>query len=564
MTELGPFILTALVSFISLGRLSLDTYKVPKKALLVLGAFILGLVWLMNGPVFFLDSFILQILICMIAWWFLCAIQGTHASKNLEFFTFFVFGLFIWMILKPSSLELGIMILAFAGIMHSFLGIFNHLFKFDPIVWIKAPKKNSVWSFQGNPNMLGHFLVPNFFLWCYLAMNHNEMWSLGAAACLYTIFLTECRAAMVATGVGILYMLFMSNIHIAIISGVLLGLLALGILFFIFLNTYLKLGTKGAIADRLSYWKVAWAGIKTYPLFGCGFDGFSSKVAFMQVKLNAESNGEFLKKENYEGPWVCKVHNDYLQHILDNGLLGLVFILSLSSISLLNADPFLGAGLVGILASGLLFHTFHIHSVNLYFWFLVLHPLYGQDMIQMPSLGMLTIPIVLIVGFLSYKYGVKCLIDDIVIRRQVWKPSHKRLMHALKRNPRDEYTNGLAAQYYYSTGDVPRYFYHAMMALQNYKSRLRYWTLWHSLGLSCMLSGSVKLARFCHEQALMFYPEYKESQEALKQIEIIEKTQARNIPKIPSTKITDHKLAQKIMEEFKNGNAPRRNSQKNL
>jgi O-antigen ligase len=69
---------------------------------------------------------------------------------------------------------------------------------------------------------------------------------------------------------------------------------------------------------RLKYWQAAVEIWKNSPLIGVGFDGYRSMVYEAQAKINDRTKNFFV---DYIDPKPRRVHNEYLQALVDGGIL---------------------------------------------------------------------------------------------------------------------------------------------------------------------------------------------------------------------------------------------------
>uniref|UniRef100_A0A6M3LLT0 Putative O-antigen ligase n=1 Tax=viral metagenome TaxID=1070528 RepID=A0A6M3LLT0_9ZZZZ len=394
-------------------------------------------------------------------------------------------------------------------------------------------------GFIGNQNMHANWLVPNVFMAGWLAQNMSLWWLASIPLLVYVIKLNHCRTAYIGLLIGGFYSL-------GLYVGFLFAGVSLAILSLIYLigaeMSWWTYGHGGitTLRERINYWRVALRQIRKTPIFGVGFDVFQTKVPFLQLEINEQTKGEFLKFENYACPYPQKCHNDYLQHVLDNGLIGLVGILFLVGLALsAEISSLLVAAFVSLLACGLFFHTFHVIMTNIIFWFLCFTLIRsGGEVVTL-----LTIPwyVVIIFGVLFLKYTLSRTLFDITFhdyfRNNCTFPPTK----ALKHNPKSSMVHTYAGQYYFKTGNITKMFEHSLSALAYHDGAQRYWELWSNLGTACFLGGGLALAEHCHKTALKFWPEHKNAKKALDELNRLRQHFVTVTPVNPNEKMVEKK-----------------------
>ena len=132
---------------------------------------------------------------------------------------------------------------------------------------------------------------------------------------------------------------------------------------------------------RFCYWLAALELIREKPIFGWGMWAYRKEVYRAQAQIN-ERHPNFLKPDRYVTPQPREVHNDFLEHLVEFGIVGFViFILFLGSIfyigfSSLSASanflPVLAlmSGLVSILVDAFFFFALRLPSTSIVFWVL--------------------------------------------------------------------------------------------------------------------------------------------------------------------------------------------------
>ncbi|MFA5133256.1 MAG: O-antigen ligase family protein [Patescibacteria group bacterium] len=196
----------------------------------------------------------------------------------------------------------------------------------------------------GNPIFLAGYLLPNIFFAFYLVFEEQgwrKWFYLGSSVFLTaTVFLTQTRGAIVSlciTGamlsVVLLVNFFKKDKKLFLKLGIaLLGLLVL-FATFVFANKSLR-GRLAFFLDqndnpvsaRIILWKTGLEGFLDRPVIGWGTENFS-------YALSEFYKPELLKYSFYE-TWADKPHNQYIEAMVDGGVLGIASFLGLLGASL--------------------------------------------------------------------------------------------------------------------------------------------------------------------------------------------------------------------------------------
>jgi len=431
------------------------------------------------------------------------------------------FGAFVSVVLLTGTfsvvgLKTGLVLMMCVTVLNCAYAIIQHEFQHEP--WKSSTNTTHHYAigFIGNENMLGNWLVPQVFLLVWLAQD-CAWWFVCLPLIVFVIIRTRCRTALIALTTGTCY-------YLATIIG---AMYALPIVACAALSGWLVLTRKKLIRynnntthERLNYWRVALHQIMRRPIFGLGFNVMQYMVPYVQREINTKTKGEFLKKANYECPYPQKMHNDYLQHVLDNGVIGLAFIVVLIGYALLSAGPVLmKASLVSVMVCGLFFHPFHIRPSNVLFWFLVFGLIKHNTDTTLITLApvMLGVLIALFV-IVAVRFTLAHVAADILAQRFVQTGEPKWARKALRFGMLNSFIYTMLGAYYAKKGHALGMFDNAREAITTFDGDMRLWELWHNLGVACFMTGAIQLAHQCHQEALSLWPEYENSK---KQLEVI-------------------------------------------
>jgi len=566
MLSIISMVILAFACVFVLPGYSIRPYRTPRNTLLAVAGYLLMGYWLFFGPsvasstssglwragrTIYFEPEILTLSLALFGWWFLCSLMSPRkdiALRNFVKFTMVAcFGLFLVTGTDSAAAltgyggqeqGVGLILLVSAALINSIYAIVQHTFKWEPLKGLPT----LMTPFQprglvGNPNMLASYLVPHVFFVLYLIHAQSLIWTVALAPVLYALWLTECRGAFFGLVCGlIIYGDAVSEIPFLLIGcgGVVFYLIKGG-------KSGRRALDKNSINERWNYWTVAVEQVIRTPLFGLGFDVLKSRVPFLQRDIDMRTGGKFLKQENYQNPWPQKAHNDYLQHITDNGIPGLMLLLCFIVVALFmgieSQDTLAlmqGSALVALLANGIFFHTFHVTNVNIVFWYLigsltrqidggqVGYYLAGSPAVSVAGLPAVCLAGYIIFGYFVYKYSVRHLITDFSLDRYMRSKDYRYLDRALRCNGGGTRVNALVTVHHLNKNDLPMAYKHAARCAVFCDGDLRLWDMWLNLGTVLFRSGSLLLAKSCYEAALTFWPEHREAKAGIERIEGIE------------------------------------------
>jgi O-antigen ligase len=131
---------------------------------------------------------------------------------------------------------------------------------------------------------------------------------------------------------------------------------------------------------RLCYWASAWNLIKQRPVFGWGLQAYRREVYDAQGRLEDRSPG-FLDPKRYLSPQPRHAHNDFIEHTVEFGAVGLsLFLLFVASVYTIGLKYIteggnqmvmlcLLSGVTAMLIEAVFFFPLRIPSSSMMFWF---------------------------------------------------------------------------------------------------------------------------------------------------------------------------------------------------
>lgn len=171
----------------------------------------------------------------------------------------------------------------------------------------------------GNTNYLGAYLLFAIFACLSLlpterANRYTILFSL-LTICV-ALVISRARAAWIGLLVGGTVWAWMVLPKRYFLSLVAIGCLAGVILWVSLIPNDWK--SSSSLGYRLKYWQAAVELWKESPLVGIGFDGYRNQVYEAQARINERNPGWF---EEYQDPKPRRVHNEYLQALVDGGII---------------------------------------------------------------------------------------------------------------------------------------------------------------------------------------------------------------------------------------------------
>lgn len=217
---------------------------------------------------------------------------------------------------------------------------------FPPKIKAGGPKDNPIGSI-GNPNYFAAYISTTLWLSVYAALafpRFRILWLVPVAA-LYMLWRAGCRAGQLAFMGSVAFFILVAAYHGALSIGGLIGndglfavMVAEGLILILFLVVVIKVNwqtfwhkpidPKGAqvwyasLRYRLCFWVTALYLIRERPLFGWGMWSYRKEVYRMQAWLHQNKWNDFLKYDRYLTPQPREVHNDFIEHVVEFGVVG--------------------------------------------------------------------------------------------------------------------------------------------------------------------------------------------------------------------------------------------------
>ena len=271
-----------------------------------------------------------------------------------------------------------------------------------------GPKTNAIGTI-GNPNFLASFLAISF--WLTIAACVTVSWYIApvSAFCLFMLYKTRSRAGLVSMVASTFFLVWVAAFFgwfpfpgilgqdinwiisrtCMVLFGV--GLLTIPVVMYKNWDTFWKKPIEDpngpqiwylTLRYRFCYWWAAWVLIKQKPLLGWGMWSYRKEVYAAQAKIHHEKYDKFLDFNRYLTPQPRECHNDYIEYIVEYGIVGFliimafiisVFVAGFSFLSVAEGIPFmlmavLMAGLVAVLVDAFFFFALRLVPTSIAFW----------------------------------------------------------------------------------------------------------------------------------------------------------------------------------------------------
>ena len=524
--QLAPYIVLAIFNVLMLGGFSVATYRTPRNLFISLASFgLLG--WWVYGASFIpLTGLGLTLVLGLLAWWILCTLFSTRTDLSIPAMipiigTVVVCGLMEFNLTGIAILCGSIGLNCIYAILQNGL---HHKYKLRWDIFKDGSHKGYPIGFSGNTIHLSIMCMVYVFLSVYLVLLHHWAWGFLTVLFLYTMYLTRCRTALVGLCVGGLYVLGCLNLTLFVIT---LAVMFLVAIMWKQLPNYLT--NNSTLQERLKYWKIGSIQITQSPVFGIGVGVYGTKVPFIQRLLR----DKITEKTLY--PNHTRVHNDYIQHAIDFGIIGfigyisyLTFVVSLGIATQSIEMIILTGALIGLLTSGMFFNYLDIAPLRPLLWMVSFFILQlttsnvGTQLSPWLWIG------VVVYGLFTLRFMIKELAADMAFAPYYGSNCNVPPLPALVYKPNLTMARSRAVGRYLLHGDPWQAFHHAIHAIKLYDGDQVYWELWNNLGVVFMSTQCFNLAEKCFEHSLGFCPTYESSLRNLKLIADLKK-QARRV-----------------------------------
>lgn len=387
-------------------------------------------------------------------------------------------------------------------------------------------------STVGNSNFLGAWLIFPVFSSLAIARERPLAWFLHLFI-LFGLALTRARAAWLGVIVG--YAVFfwckpfplrlrLRNLAVAV-------LFCLGAWFALYsLSSSWSVGNLKADTLYLrvfKYWPPAFELFKESPLIGKGLEGYRGEVYRVQGELAEKWPGYF---DDYPIPKPREAHNDFLDILVQGGLIGAAILLALVLPILRKANDFLWdhnraalASIMGIFTSAFFFFPFQL-PVTLGYTAIMLGLLWVPDgLIGVPSWSMIRLrgwkfvifPVAL--SIMAWFTVAKPIVSQFYQASYLKTKDVSYLEKAVSWDRNTLYVFWLAFEKF-KRNDIAGAYQLANEALYRFNGDVTLWELHKFLGVCSLALHDGDSAKLHFEDAIKLYPLEEEARSALRRL----------------------------------------------
>jgi len=403
-------------------------------------------------------------------------------------------------------------------------GMNQQIRKRDPLDhWVaemfKRPKALRFYSFLGNSNYSGSYLVGSIFAGVYCVANISLWFTPFLAFVIVGIAFTRCRGAWVGVVFGFL--------------GVMPDSWPIMIPMFVAIGIISWKRFEPA-KTRVHFLNVGWTMFKERFLFGWGSCAFRRKIFKTQAFMNQQNPrilGTLKKKALIETPLARRMHNDHAEMFVEFGLIGAALWFAIIGLGLFQAIQaghwYIAGGILGISINALFFYPVRVVGIGIGFWaFLGASgsPVVAQAQFVLPPLY-LSIPVSIIVCMLVWELAIKRLMAishvyfyHLALRSNDKDTAGKHLQAAMELDPLNGHILSEFAAFH-AENSPPLAMSTIMRSIDLYDGEKIEYSLWVQLGNTAVLNGAAEFARVCFRMAIYLNPSYKKPYECLEELD---------------------------------------------
>lgn len=522
--QLAPYIVLAIFNVLMLGGFSVATYRTPRNLFISLSSFGLMGWWVYGAGFIPLSGVGLLIVLGLLGWWVLCTLFSTRTDLSIPAMIPIVGTVVVCGLMEFNLIGIGILCVSIA--LNCIYAIIQHKLEWD--IFKDGTHKKYPIGFSGNTIHLGIMCMVYVFLSSYLVITHHWAWGFLTVLFVYTLWITKCRAGLIGVYVGSLYI--MACFHLGIFAAVLAATILL-VIVRRQLPTYLR--DVSTLKERIKYWKIGLVQVTQSPVFGVGVGVYGTKVPFIQKHIH-EHERKPSKSKSTVYPNHTRVHNDYIQHAIDFGLIGFIgyigYLFMITYLGVVNQNIgmiILTGALLGLLIAGMFFHYLDIAPLRPLIWMISFFILQFVNPGASTQLNSWLWVGIIVYGLFVFRFMIKELAADMAFARYYSNTCKVPPLPALSFKPNLTMARSRAAVRCLLHSDPWQAFHHAVHAINFYDGAQVYWELWNNLGVIFMSVQCFSLAEKCFERAVSFCPTYESALQNLKLIKELKKSVRR-------------------------------------
>lgn len=487
-------------------------------SMLITGVFLI--LWLFTELPLVWDN--TTILVLCFALWMIASIFWSHSRQSSQDLFFMLCCLVVFLVSRHISFNILLPILFIPGV----------LFAGASFIFYNAKHPKKRWPIFGNRNHVGAFLLIPLFTGTWLTFNIS--WYIAPLVILIAagIGLGKCRGAQIGVITGLMYVACIQNQWMLLIIPPM------------FIVAYLVCRSRGknffsSTTYRISFLVAALFLIKKAPLAGHGLRTFRREYpAIIPKLLNSKLLKHFFaRRTTVQASTSHRIHNDHLEIIFELGIIGYILLVGILSSLMWTENILFSGAIIAFAVHGLFFFPLREAHTAFPFWALA----GGMASTTLPIVTippLLSIVFVLITCRILYWVGVRTIgllyYDRSVKISVLPNPADAKGEKALKQKQMfinkaigcDPYNNFyLTEGYYYNVFKNPTIaFQFASRCMENYDGGKVRWGVCDQYARALLRMGGFGVAKMAVKFALTICPDFKQSQELMKQIIEMEST----------------------------------------
>jgi hypothetical protein len=321
-----------------------DIFTLPQTAFLALLSAIGVVVGLGVGGYMFINPPVLLTLMLivymLVSTFWTSVVDGARKEFAIQFGLLSTFLLAIH--IRPESILVVLLMLYLASLLNLVYALGQSLGHdaLFPMRLIMDSNDRRPIGMIGNMNFFASYVIGVFWIGVYLAIEVSPVFWCSVPLSLYLLYKTKCRGAIIGLAGSSYFLLILLSLGKWISPSWIYGLIPLGlfIVFGIFgwlweewenINTERLNWKEDRHADssymtlryRLCYWKVGWKMFTKKIIQGHGLRSYRKLVYYVQAEIN-EKDPSFLDEFRYITPQPRECHNDWLEDLVELGLIG--------------------------------------------------------------------------------------------------------------------------------------------------------------------------------------------------------------------------------------------------
>lgn len=484
----------------------------------LIGMFLSGLfmiLWLFTNTAPLTWDTTTMFILCFTVW--MCAsMLWTHSRQSIQDLLTMLCCLVVFFAARRMPMNILMMMLFVPGAIFAAMCLYHY----------KSLKEQEKYFIFGNNNHVGAFLLIPFFVGVWLSINMSVWIAPLTIMIAAAIIANRCLGSWIGFGAGLFYLACTQTLWS-------MAVIPLGIAIVWMSRKRLK----ASIIQRMSFLIAAYYIFKKAPMAGFGLRTFRREYsAVIPEILAGDMKDLFMRISTIEAKTSHRVHNDFIEIILELGIIGFVLFMLIFT-SLPWSNPLLTAAVVGFAVHGLFF--FPLREAHTAFPFFAL-----LGCIAATSAPVIAIPpvvswvAILLICRLLYSVFVKTLglvhYDNATkinvmpnpstdVEKKMLKARQDFLNLAIQCDP---YNNiYLTEGYYFNVFDNPEVaFQYASRCLENYDGGKVKWGVSDQYARALMRLGGFAVARMALRYALKVCPTFQQSIDLMKQLDELERT----------------------------------------